>query len=354
MGALYVREYFNENLRQEALNMVTNIRIEFEDLLNQLTWMNDETKMAALDKARQLVAHIGYPNELTDNAKLEEYHASLEIERDNLLLNSMRLRKFETDFKFDRLREPVNKTDWLTHSSPAVVNAFYSPLENSIRKAIYLDSTKKKIIVTEFQFFSLSSTEFPAGILQSKFFNAKRPKYMNYAAIGTIVGHEITHGFDDVGRQFDVNGNLVEWWDQETREQFLKKAKCIIEQYGNYTEPITKLKINGMSTQGENIADNVGIKEAYQAYKRWAAENEEEEILPGLEYNVDQLFFISSAQIWCSKSRDQYANAIITIDDHSPDQFRVNGALSNLAAFSDVFHCPLGTAMNPVHKCEVW
>lgn len=134
VGALYVRKYFPEESRHEAQSMVDDIRREFEHLVQKLTWMDDETKLAALDKAEKLVEHIGYPNELTDNAKLEEYYAPLEIERDNLILNSLRMRKFGTDFSYNRLREPVNKTDWLTHSKPAVVNAFYSPLENSIRE----------------------------------------------------------------------------------------------------------------------------------------------------------------------------------------------------------------------------
>lgn len=224
---------------------------------------------------------------------------------------------------------------------------------------------------------ALPRTEFPAGILQYKFFNANRPKYLNYGAIGSVVGHEITHGFDDIGRQFDVNGNLVEWWDEKTREQFLVKAQCIIEQYGNFTEPKTKLKVsrnasdgmngrnltdgdsfflqlNGKNTQGENIADNGGIKEAYQAYKRWALRNPDEGTLPGLNYTVDQLLFIASGQMWCAKARDQYTNLKITTDSHSPNQFRVNGPLANLEAFATVFNCPLGSPMNPEQKCSVW
>lgn len=133
MGALYVRKYFGEESRNEANDMVNNIRNEFEHLVGKLTWMDEETKKAATDKAQKLVEHIGYPNELAENEKLEEYYAPLDVERDNLLLNSLRLRKFSTDFAYNRLRLPVNKTDWLTHAKPAVVNAFYSPLENSIR-----------------------------------------------------------------------------------------------------------------------------------------------------------------------------------------------------------------------------
>lgn len=134
VGALYVRKYFSEESRSEALDMVENIREEFLSLVSQLTWMDEETKTAAIAKAKGLVPHIGYPNELADNSKMEQYYGPLEIERDNLLLNLFRIRKFDTDFKYGRLREPVNKTDWLDHANPAMVNAFYGPLENSIRK----------------------------------------------------------------------------------------------------------------------------------------------------------------------------------------------------------------------------
>lgn len=134
VGALYVRKYFGEESRREALDMVENIRQEFQSLVSELTWMDEETKTSAIEKAKSLVPHIGYPNELADNSKLVQYYGPLEIERDNFLLNLFRIKKFDTDFKYSRLREPVNKTDWLDHANPAIVNAFYAPLENSIRE----------------------------------------------------------------------------------------------------------------------------------------------------------------------------------------------------------------------------
>jgi neprilysin len=147
------------------------------------------------------------------------------------------------------------------------------------------------------------SSEFPAGILQDAFFSVDRPKYMNYGAIGSVIGHEITHGFDDQGRQFDENGNLVDWWQPDTKTAYLEKARCIIDQYGNFTEPTVKLNLNGINTQGENIADNGGLKEAYRAYTNWAAKDGQESKLPGLDYTPDQLFWIAAAQNWCSVSR---------------------------------------------------
>jgi neprilysin len=146
-------------------------------------------------------------------------------------------------------------------------------------------------------------SEFPAGILQGAFFSVDRPKYMNYGAIGSIIGHEITHGFDDEGRQFDANGNLVDWWQPDTKTAYLDKVRCIIDQYSNFTEPTVKLNLNGINTQGENIADNGGLKEAYSAYTKWAAKYGEEQKLPGLDYTPNQLFWIAAAQSWCSVTR---------------------------------------------------
>jgi neprilysin len=151
---------------------------------------------------------------------------------------------------------------------------------------------------------NLSLSVIPAGILQGKFFNADRPRYMNFASIGLVIGHEITHGFDDQGRQYDSEGNLVDWWEEATKTAYLEKAKCIIEQYGNYTEPITKLKLNGINTQGENIADNGGVLVAYNAYLKWVEKNGEESKLPGLNYSPKQLFWINLAQTWCSAHRE--------------------------------------------------
>jgi len=190
--------------------------------------------------------------------------------------------------------------------------------------------------------------------LQDRFFSADQPHYLNYGAIGQIIGHEITHGFDDQGRQFDLNGNLVEWWHDETSEKFLKKAKCIIDQYAAYREPSTNLTLNGINMQGENIADNGGLKEAYNAYKKWASKNRPEKKLPGLKYTPEQLFWISSAQTWCAISRTEYTKLKITMGVHSPNEFRVLGPITNMHDFSFDFNCPVGTKMNPSKKCEVW
>ena len=279
------------------MEMVTNIRKEFNEILNTASWMDATTRKAALAKLSAMDTHIGYPDELMDDKKLIDYYQGLTIDDNNHLENILNIKKFQHDKDFGKLRDPVNRTVWFNHAESAVSNAYYSPIENSI--------------------------QFPAAILQGKYFSADRPKYMNYGAIGFVFGHEITHGFDgnlinwfnndhilikylnlilDQGRQFDLNGNLVDWWQEETKTAFLAKAKCIIEQYGNYTEPNVHLKLNGIKTQGENIADNGGIKKAYLAYKKLVEAQGDEPKLPGLDYSSKQLFWISAAQIWCEKT----------------------------------------------------
>merc|ERR1719239_1973730 len=280
VGSLYVTKYFNEDSKTEALMMVSEIRRQFERLLDEVDWMDEDTKRQARVKAQGMVEHIGYPSELLEMSKLEDLYAGLELSPNAYLGNALNMTVFGTNYAFSKLREKVNKTDWKRHDQPAIVNAFYSPLENSI--------------------------QFPAGILQGIFFSSDRPKYMNYGAIGWVIGHEITHGFDDQGRQFDKEGNLLNWWKPDTSSRYLNKAKCIINQYTNYTFPqLDDLPLNGINTQGENIADNGGIKEAYRAYNEWVNTNGEEQLLPGLNFTPRQMFWISAANVWCSKSRPE-------------------------------------------------
>ncbi|CAO1406051.1 unnamed protein product [Diamesa serratosioi] len=327
-GALYVRKHFQQDSKASALDMVNRIKVEFEKILKTVPWMDDITRVSALAKVKSMVTHIGYPDELMDDQKLIDFYKNITVDENKYLESILKINIFGTNRAFNKLREPVNKTDWITHAKPAVVNAFYSSIENSI--------------------------QFPAGILQGQFFSADRPRYMNYGAIGFVIGHEITHGFDDQGRQFDLEGNLVDWWQEDTKVAYLEKAKCIIEQYGNFTEPNVDLPLNGINTQGENIADNGGIKEAYLAYKKWVEKNGQEPKLPALNYSSSQLFWISAAQTWCSVYRPEAMQMRITTGVHSPGQFRVLGPLSNMKEFSMDFSCPEGSRMNPKKKCEVW
>ncbi|XP_053693923.1 neprilysin-2-like [Sabethes cyaneus] len=329
VGALYIKKHFREESKLTALDMVSDIKAAFVDILRKVDWMDEITRQSALDKVASMVTHIGYPDELLDIAKITEYYQDLQFDsNDNYLQTILHLNKFHATKAFQKLRLPVNKTDWIRHSRPAIVNAFYSPVENSI--------------------------QFPAGILQGHFFAYDRPKYLNYGAIGWVIGHEITHGFDDKGRQFDKNGNLHDWWQPSTKKAYLEKARCIIEQYGNYMEPSVKLNLNGVSTQGENIADNGGIKEAYHAYQKWTRKYGAEPQLPGLELRPEQMFWISAAQTWCSVYRPETLSKRITTGVHAPGRFRVTGPFSNMVEFAKDFHCPTGAQMNPAQKCEVW
>ena len=209
----------------------------------QITWMDPETKKRAHRKLSTIKEYIGYPEEILNNTALEELYEGLEVKPETYFQNGIGMSIWSTNYHWKKLRETVDKTDWKRHANPAVVNAFYSSIENSI--------------------------QFPAGILQGIFFNQDRPSYLNYGGIGWVIGHEITHGFDDQGRQYDADGNLRNWWEPETFKEFLHKTTCIIGQYGNYTAPQVGLKLNGINTQGENIADNGGIKEAYRAYREY-------------------------------------------------------------------------------------
>ncbi|XP_011866367.1 PREDICTED: membrane metallo-endopeptidase-like 1 isoform X1 [Vollenhovia emeryi] len=328
VGSMYVRKYFKEDAKNAALEMVDDIRQEFIKILKKVDWMDEKTRANALEKAAGMASHIAYPNELLDDRKLEKFYEGLELSADDYVGSIFNLSMFGTNFSFGRLRQPVNKTEWISHARPAIVNAFYSSIENSI--------------------------QFPAGILQGAFFSNDRPRYMNYGAIGFVIGHEITHGFDDQGRQFNKEGNLVDWWQSETKKRYLKKAECIIHQYGNYTVKDVGLNLNGINTQGENIADNGGIKEAYFAYREWVKRNKPEPRLPGLPYSPEQLFWISAANSWCSKYRPEAMKLRITTGFHSPSEFRVRGPLSNMEEFSRDFNCPVGSRMNPEKKCTVW
>lgn len=197
-------------------------------------------------------------------------------------------------------------------------------------------------------------TEFPAGILQGHFFSADRPKYLNYAAIGSVIGHEITHGFDDQGSQFDANGNLNDWWDPATKDAFREKAKCMIKQYNSTVDPQTNLTLNGIITQGENIADNGGIQVAYSAYESYVQRNGGERFLPGLKYTPQQLYWVAMSQNWCSKYRTETLKVHITQQSHPPGKYRVLIPLMNNDAFAQDFQCSKGSPMNPETKCRVW
>ncbi|XP_074655291.1 neprilysin-like isoform X4 [Tubulanus polymorphus] len=330
VGRIFVQKHFKHGAKADAEAMIANIRQAFNDLLLSVEWMDADTKKVAKEKADAIQYKIGYPEAIMNDTALNEFYKMLNYDEnkyfENVLVN---LREFVLS-SLKKLRDPVDKNKWST--TPAVVNAFYSSSRNQIM--------------------------FPAGILQPPFYSQTYPKSMNYGGIGMVIGHEITHGFDDEGRQFDKNGNLQQWWTESAIGNFKTRAQCIIDQYSNYTVPSINMNLNGIQTQGENIADNGGLKQAYQAYRDWvktARNGIEESRLPGLEHLTnDQLFFLNFAQVWCGTLRDEaYINRIST-GRHSPGEFRVIGSVSNTKEFSEAYSCPSGSPMNPVHKCQVW
>jgi len=305
------------------------VQSQFNDLVAQGTWLTEKTKKLAEDKIRAIIHNIGYPDFILDDNLLQSEVQGLDYKNDKFFENVLQNLRWRTNQEMGRLDERVNRTLWT--ATPAVVNAYYSRNRNQIM--------------------------FPAGILQPPFYHKHFPKSLNYGGIGVVIGHEIIHGFDDKGRQFDHAGNINQWWDHESSERFHNKAQCIIDQYNGYLVDEVGIYLNGMNTQGENIADNGGIKQAYYAYKKWLKTNDitSEEPLPGLEHlNHDQLFYLNFAQVWCGSTRPEALRSKLKTAVHAPGKYRVTGTLSNSKEFAKAYNCPVGSKMNPVNKCSIW
>uniref|UniRef100_A0AC35U6Q2 Neprilysin n=1 Tax=Rhabditophanes sp. KR3021 TaxID=114890 RepID=A0AC35U6Q2_9BILA len=329
IGSVYVRDHFHPSDKEEAMVMISNLQESFIQLVKKNDWVSEKTKTVAIDKANAMIKSIGYPDFILDTVKLDAYYADLNITEGNTFVQVFKqATKWGIKKDFLKLKEPFDKHEF--DVSPAAVNAFYSPEKNGIT--------------------------FPAGILQPPFFSSKFIKAVNYGAIGAVIGHEITHGFDDQGSQYDKSGNLNNWWDSESYENFKKKKECIIDQYNKYKVPGTNHSVNGKLTQGENIADNGGLKETYLAYKLSTKKDENTEArLPGLhDLDNDKIFFLSYAHFWCGHKKNAAAVQQVLTDEHSPEIFRVIGVLSNMQEFADTFNCPLNSALNPPNKCSVW
>ncbi|CAF1029171.1 unnamed protein product [Rotaria sordida] len=314
LSKIYFKQYFDEN----SLEMINNIRTVFLGMLKNSTWMDETSKNKSIEKALVIDEKIGYPDFLgsSNTTKLEKMYQDY-VFKDSYIHNVFKLLQIKSNENFRMLREPVDRKAWGA-SPPTVVNAFYNPSRNQII--------------------------FPAGIFQMPFFNKDAPKYLNYGAIGMVIGHEITHGFDDTGRQFDKDGNRISWWTPETIERFNVRKQCIIDQYSRYVVTQINMTLNGFQTQGENIADNGGLKESFYAYQNWARTHPNmDKKLPGLSnYSAEQMFFINYAQIWCSKMTDANALNRILTGFHSPGEFRMRGPMSNFDEFDRVFKCTPG------------
>ncbi|KFQ25532.1 PREDICTED: neprilysin [Merops nubicus] len=328
VGRLYVEEAFAGDSKHVVEEMIADIRDVFIKTLDELTWMDAETKKKAEHKATAIRERIGYPDEImTDDNKLNSEYQELSYKEEEYFENIIQNLVFTQKKRLKKLREKVDKEEWI--SGAAVVNAFYSASRNQI--------------------------VFPAGILQPPFFSASQPKSLNYGGIGMVIGHEITHGFDDNGRNFNENGDLVDWWTEESAQNFKDLSQCMVYQYGNFSWDLAGGQhLSGINTLGENIADNGGVRQAYKAYENFVKKHGKEELLPGLEMNHEQLFFLNFAQVWCGTYRPEYAVNSIKTDSHCPGKFRVIGSLQNSPEFSKAFSCTKINYMDPAKKCRVW
>jgi predicted metalloendopeptidase len=278
--------------------------------------MDDTTRSRALKKLSQVAHLIGSP-------KNPETYASVTIGVD-YFTNVQNAESFAANDRFLTIGTPTDRNQW--EMTAQTVNAYYDP--------------------------TLNEMVFPAGILQQPYFNHSYPPEMNAGGIGVIMGHELTHGFDNQGRLYDGKGVLSNWWEPATSKKFDDKVQCVIDQYSKFS-PIPGVYVNGKLTQGENIADMGGTKNSYHSIStQLGTKINDPSIVPKL--NRGQLFFLAYAQGWCSKASDEYYRLHIATDPHSPPEFRVLGPLMNLDAFSTTFNCPAGSPMNPTNRCEVW
>ncbi|KAK4879429.1 hypothetical protein RN001_007575 [Aquatica leii] len=328
INSLYVKNYFDVETKTKIEKIVYDIRDEFMKIIETLDWLDENTRKYALLKLSVMKVCVGYPNELLDDIMVNNFYKQLNINFTTYLSAIMSINAFDFNRMFKRLRQPVKNCYWIdTSERVTIVNAEYYCLNNGIR--------------------------LPAAFFQGAVFDKYRPNYINYATAGMVIGHEMTHGFDNHGKDYDNDGNFIKWWSNETLNTFKTKAQCIVDQYGQYLVPKVDMNINGQQTLGENIADNGGLKQSFLAYKNWAKRNGPEKMLPGLNYTTNQMFWIAFAQFWCSYERLDYKRYMIT-NVHAPSMFRVIGTLSNIESFSKDFKCRLGSPMNPKKKCNVW
>ncbi len=318
LGKVYVEKYFAGDSKQKTLDMVKAIEAAMNQDLTSLTWMGPETKVKAIRKLDLITNKIGYPDKWRDYSKLS-------ITRNDALGNSIRAHKFESARQLNKINKPVDKNEW--SMSPPTVNAYYDPSMNNIN--------------------------FPAGILQPAFYDKTAPEQVNYGHIGAVVGHELTHGFDDQGSQFDGYGNLKDWWTPEDKKQFNTRTACIVNEYDGFVA-VDSLHVNGALTLGENTADNGGIRLAYMAMEAYAAQHNIDLAKKMGNFTPEQQFFIGYAQNWCTNARPAFIRMLVQTDPHSPDQFRANGVVRNMPEFAHAFSCKKGAPMAPVDRCRVW
>ena len=317
VGKIYVKKYFEPAAKERMIELVHNLETAMEERLKNLEWMGEETKAQALEKLSKFNSKIGYPDVWKD-------YSNLEIEEEDLIGNYLRYAKFEDDRAMAKLSGPINRDEWFIN--PQTVNAFYNPSMNEI--------------------------VFPAAILQPPFFNMQADDAVNYGGIGAVIGHEISHGYDDQGRKSDGDGNLREWWAEEDEKKFNERAQVMIDQFSAFS-PLDSLYVNGELTLGENIGDMAGLTVAYRAYKN-SLNGREAPVIDGL--TGDQRFFIGWAQVWRRNIREKALRQRILTDPHSPGNYRVIGALQNMPEFYEAFDVEEGDKMFiPVEKrVKIW
>lgn len=315
LGQSFVAMHFGGQSKSAANELVGAIRDAFAENVQTLAWMDDATRQKALTKKDAMAFLIGFPN------TWRTYN--FPVDAKTYGKNSIAAAKAEVAYQLARIGKPLRRDEW--QMSAPTVNAYYDPQRNHM--------------------------VFPAGILQPPFFDARFSTAVNLGGIGMVIGHELTHGFDDEGAQFDADGNLKSWWAPEVEKRFGEKTTCVAEQYSTF-EVQPGLNVNGKLTNGENIADMGGLKMALAALKHIQAKTNERKVADG--YTEEQQLFLANAQAWCGKMRPEMEQTMVKTNPHSPAKFRVNGPMSNLPEFSAAWQCKAGSAMNPVKKCAVW
>jgi endothelin-converting enzyme/putative endopeptidase len=318
LGKVYVAQYFAGDSKTKMIEMVKDIETAMDHDIDQLDWMSAATKVRAKEKLNAVANKIGYPDKWRD-------YSALEVKPDDALGNSERADAFENDRELNKIGKPVDHSEW--GMTPPTVNAYYDPSMNDIN--------------------------FPAGILQPSFYDKTQDDAVNYGHIGAVIGHELTHGFDDEGKKFDAKGNLSDWWTAEDTKKFEGRTDCLVKEYGSFTA-VDDVKVNGKLTLGENTADNGGLVLAYIAYLERAKANGVDLSAKKDGYTAPQRFYIAFAQNWCENARPEQVRNQVLVDPHSPDHFRANGAIVNQPGFAAAFACKKGSPMVPVDSCRVW
>jgi len=318
LGQVYVAQEFSPASKEATVQMVKDIETAMDEDIDTLDWMSAETKVRAKAKLHAVADKIGYPDHWRDYSKLR-------VERDDAFGNAQRAVVFENNRQIAKIGKPVDRGEW--GMSPPTVDAYYNPSMNDIN--------------------------FPAGILQPPLWDPKATDAENYGHIGGVVGHELTHGFDDEGRQFDGRGNLSDWWTAEDEKKFIEKADCTVKEYGNFVA-VDDVKVNGKLTLGENTADNGGLRLAFMAFLEDAKRKNIDLSEKQDGYTPIQQFFLGHGQTWCGDTRPEQLRTQVQTDPHSPRQFRVNGVVQNMPEFGKAFGCKPGQPMMPVNACRVW